>query len=68
MSSRISLSGPLINAMNSPIKPAVVNKTQTTFMEVFGLSRAFALSVVIFSGAAVAFAIFWCVHSARPAA
>jgi len=45
---------------------SVVSKPQTTFTEVFGMSRAFAWSIVLLSGAAIAFAVFWCVHSAPP--
>jgi len=46
--------------------PIVESKPQTTFMEGFGMSRAFVLSLVLLSGVAIAFAVFWCFHSAPP--
>jgi len=46
--------------------PIIVSKPQALFTEVFGMSRALALSLVLLSGAAIAFAVFWCFHSAPP--
>ena len=36
------------------------------FMEIFGLSRALALAVVLLAGLVVVFAVFWFFHSAPP--
>jgi len=47
-------------------KPIDASKPQTMLMEVFGMNRPFALSIVLFSAAAITLAIFWCFHSAPP--
>ena len=46
--------------------PIVVSKPQMMFTEVFGMSRAFGWGIVLVSGTAIAFAVFWSVHSAPP--
>ena len=43
-----------------------LTRIQAVFLEVFGLSRALSLSVILLSGLVVIFAIFWFFHSAPP--
>ncbi len=52
--------------MNTPHNPIVAAKSQTTFMEAFGMSRPFALTIVLLCSAAIIFALFYCFHSAPP--
>src|SRR5690242_11575093 len=43
------------------------NRIVAPFMEIFGLSRPVAISVVVLIISVVAFALFWFFHSAPPA-
>ncbi len=47
-------------------KDRPVSRAFSTFTETFGLSRAAAVSVVLFTGAVTLAALFWFVHSAPP--
>jgi TRAP-type uncharacterized transport system substrate-binding protein len=42
------------------------SKLTAPIMEIFGLSRALALAVVLLAGLLIAFAVFWFIHSAPP--
>lgn len=47
-------------------RKSILNRVAAPFMEVFGLSRAVAVSAVLLLGAVVVFALFWFFHSAPP--
>ena len=51
--------------MNQPLTTRFSRLT-APFMEIFGLSRALALAVVLLAGLVVVFAVFWFFHSAPP--
>src|SRR5271154_4098265 len=42
------------------------SKLAAPIMEIFGLSRVLALTVVLLGGLLIAFAVFWFIHSAPP--
>jgi TRAP-type uncharacterized transport system substrate-binding protein len=47
-------------------RPTILNRLVRPIMEIFGLSRAFAISVIVAVGLLVLFAVFWFFHSAPP--
>src|SRR5512140_2938268 len=47
-------------------RKSVLNRVVAPFMEIFGLSRAVAVTTVLLLAAVVVFAFFWFFHSAPP--